>query len=194
MLFGLGYGVASLSCTLPIFLVVAGAALTGSGLAVPLTFAAYALGMGTILTALAVAVALSRTGVANGVRRLRPHFTRLSGVLLVAAGAYVVYYWTIELASPTGTGGASKPIRIGTQISTAAQAWLSGQTGKTVSAALAGLLAVLAVAILARAARRRALGRTSSDHADLVRPTPPSLGAGMLRASDGSGSSAARDS
>src|SRR5262249_24974893 len=54
VLFGLGYGVASLSCALPIFLVVAGTAVTGSVLAAPLTFAAYALGMGTILTALAV--------------------------------------------------------------------------------------------------------------------------------------------
>ncbi len=181
VLFGLGYGVASLSCTLPIFLVVAGTALTGSAPAAPLTFAAYALGMGTILTALAVAVALSRDGVAKGVRRLRPHASRLSGALLIAAGAYVVYYWAFELASPTGSGSGSKPIRIATQISTSVQAWLSGHTGKTVSAILAGLLAALAVAILARAARRRALRRTSSDHADLVRPTPPSLGAAMLR-------------
>jgi len=128
-----------------------------------------------------VAVALSRDGVANGVRRLRPHVSRLSGALLIAAGAYVVYYWAFELASPTGSGSGSKPIRIGTQISTSVQAWLSGHTGKTVSASLAGLLAALAVAILARAARRRALRRTSSDHADLVRPTPPSLAAAMLR-------------
>lgn len=160
VLFGLGYGVASLSCTLPIFLVVAGTALSGSVLAAPLTFAAYALGMGTILTALAVAAALSRNGVANGLRRLLPHFTRLSGALLVAAGAYVVYYWTIELASPTGTSGASKPIRIGTEISTSAQAWLSGQAGKTLAATLAGVLAVLAVATLVRAVRRGALERT----------------------------------
>ncbi len=178
VLFGLGYGIASLSCTLPIFLVVAGTALTGSVLVGALTFAAYALGMGTILTALAVAVALSRSGVAAVVRGLLPHFTRLSGALLLAAGAYVVYYWAFELASPTGSGGPSKPIRIGTQISTTVQAWLSGQTGKTVSATLAGLLAALAAAMLARAARRRTLRQTSNARPDSPRPKPPPLSAG----------------
>jgi len=177
VLFGLGYGIASLSCTLPIFLVVAGTALAGSALAGALTFVAYALGMGTILTALAVAAALSRTGVAAAVRRLLPHFNRLSGALLVAAGAYVVYYWTIVLASPTGTGSGSKPIRIGTQISITVQAWLSGQTGKTVSATLAGLLVALAAATLVRAARHRALKRASSAGADSALPKPPTLGA-----------------
>jgi len=176
VLFGLGYGVASLSCTLPIFLVVAGTAVTGSVFAAPLTFAAYALGMGTILTALAVAAALSRDRVANGIRRLLPHFTRLSGALLIAAGAYVSYYWAFELASPTGSGSGSKPIRIGTQLSTTVQAWLSGGTGKTVSASLAGVLAALAVITLARTVRRRP-GRTSSARADSARPTAPPPGA-----------------
>ena len=161
VLFGLGYGVASLSCTLPIFLVVAGTAVTGSALAAPLTFAAYALGMGTILTALAVAAGLSRNGVTKGVRRLAPHFTRLSGALLVAAGAYVVYYWAFELTTPSGSGSGSKPVRIGTHISTTVQAWLSGEFGKTVSATLAGVLALLAATTLALVARRRAAKRTS---------------------------------
>src|SRR5262249_43315675 len=122
VLFGLGYGVASLSCALPVFLVVAGRAGTGSVLAAPLTFAAYALGMGTILTALAVAAALSRDRVANSIRRLLPHFTRLSGALLIAAGAYVTYYWAFELASPNGRGSGSKPIRFRTPLSTTVQA------------------------------------------------------------------------
>jgi len=161
VLFGLGYGIASLSCTLPIFLVVAGTALTGSALAGVLTFAAYALGMGTILTVLAVGAALSRSGVAAGGRRLLPHFTRLSGALLVAAGAYVVYYWAFELTTPSGSGSGSKPVRIGTHISTTVQAWLSGEFGKTVSATLAGVLALLAATTLALVARRRAAKRTS---------------------------------
>jgi len=177
VLFGLGYGVASLSCTLPIFLVVAGTASTGSVPVGALTFAAYALGMGTILTALAVASAISRAGVATAVRRLVPHFTRLSGALLVAAGAYVVYYWAFELASPTGTGSGSKPIRVATHLSTAAQAWLSGQTGKTVSATLAALLVTLAAATLVRAARRRALKRVRSAGVDSALPKLATLGA-----------------
>ncbi len=176
VLFGLGYGVASLSCTLPIFLVVAGTAVTGSVLAAPLTFGAYALGMGTILTALAVAAAFSRERVAKGVRRLLPYFTRLSGALLIAAGAYVAYYWAFELASPTGSGAGSKPIRIGTQLSSSVQAWLSGETGKAVTTSLAGVLAALALATVARFARRRHK-RARGARADSEPPTAAPLGA-----------------
>ena len=89
-LFGVGYGVASLGCTLPIFLAVVGAAAGGSTLIV---FAAYGIGMGLVVTALAVAAALLRDGVARGLRRLLPHLRWVSGLLLAAAGAYLAYYW-----------------------------------------------------------------------------------------------------
>ncbi len=61
VLFGIGYGTASLSCTLPIFLAATGSAVTGSLAGSALSFLAYAAGMGTILTALAIAAALSPT-------------------------------------------------------------------------------------------------------------------------------------
>ncbi len=49
-LFGIGYAVASLGCTLPIFLVVVGGALSSDGLVPALaTFVSYALGMGAVL-------------------------------------------------------------------------------------------------------------------------------------------------
>jgi cytochrome c biogenesis protein CcdA len=91
LLFGAGYGVASLGCTLPIFLAVVGAA-AGSGSTL-LVFAAYGAGMALVVTALAVAAALLREGLARGLRRLLPHMNRISGVLLVAAGGYLAYYW-----------------------------------------------------------------------------------------------------
>jgi len=91
LLFGAGYGVASLGCTLPIFLAVVGAA-AGSGSTL-LVFAAYGAGMALVVTALAVAAALLREGLARGLRRLLPHMNRISGVLLVAAGSYLAYYW-----------------------------------------------------------------------------------------------------
>ncbi|MBD0338451.1 MAG: cytochrome c biogenesis protein CcdA [Thermoleophilia bacterium] len=91
LLFGVGYGVASLGCTLPIFLAVVGAA-AGSGSTL-VVFAAYGAGMALVVTALAVAAALLRDGVARGLRRLLPHMGMISGLLLVAAGAYLAYYW-----------------------------------------------------------------------------------------------------
>lgn len=143
-LFGVGYGTASLSCTLPIFLAVIGAGITGTIASSVLGFAAYSAGMGTMLTALAVASAVSYGGFAATIRRLLPHVTRLSGVLLLAAGAYVVYYWTFSLlpGSATRRTGA-KPIEVGTELSKTLQAWLSGGVGRTVSILLGAAVAVL---------------------------------------------------
>ena len=53
-LFGLGYGTASLSCTLPIFLSVTAVAVTDGMIVSILSFVAFGLGMGTILMAIAV--------------------------------------------------------------------------------------------------------------------------------------------
>lgn len=93
ILFGVGYGIASLGCTLPLFLALVGASLgteSGSSLVI---FAAYGLGMALVLTALAVAAALARQGLATSMRRLLPHMNRISGVLLLTAGMYMSYYW-----------------------------------------------------------------------------------------------------
>jgi cytochrome c biogenesis protein CcdA len=89
-LFGVGYGAASLGCTLPIFLALVGASL---GAAKVTIFAAYAAGMTLVLMALAVAVAFTRQGIARFLRRLLPHINRLAGLLLAVSGGYLVYYW-----------------------------------------------------------------------------------------------------
>jgi cytochrome c-type biogenesis protein len=88
--FGVGYGAASLGCTLPIFLALVGASLGAAKLTI---FTAYAAGMMLVLMALAVAVAFTRQGIARFLRRLLPHIGRLAGLLLLASGGYLVYYW-----------------------------------------------------------------------------------------------------
>src|SRR5207253_2456861 len=151
VLFGIGYGTASLSCTLPIFLSATGSAVTRSLAASALSFLAYAAGMGTILTALAVAAALSQQGLARALRRLVPYVNRVSGALLLAAGAYVVYYWAFFLlpGSDTRSSGRSVLDR-GELFSSRAATWLGSQTGKTAATVLLSTLAVLAVWALAR--------------------------------------------
>jgi cytochrome c biogenesis protein CcdA len=58
-LFGIGYGLASLGCTLPIFLVVVGSAIQSQGFSNGLfQFFSYALGMGAVLTSLALSLAV----------------------------------------------------------------------------------------------------------------------------------------
>jgi cytochrome c-type biogenesis protein len=92
-LFGIGYAVASLSCTLPIFLVVVGSALAAGGiLAAFALFVSYALGMGAVLGAVALATALAKGIVVRWLLAVTPYVERLGALLLIAAGAYLVYY------------------------------------------------------------------------------------------------------
>jgi cytochrome c-type biogenesis protein len=159
VLFGVGYGTASLSCTLPIFLAATGNAVTGSLGGSALSFLAYAAGMGTILTALAVAAALSQQGLARALGRLVPYVNRLSGALLLLAGAYVVYYWTFFLlpGSDTRSGNRSLIDR-GESLSGQAATWLGSGSGQTVASVVLGTIAALTVWALWRWLSQRTAG------------------------------------
>ena len=92
--FGLGYGIASLGCTLPVFLAVVGASLatqgTGSALIV---LAAYGVGMAIMLILFSTGAALVRDGLVRGVRKVMPYMHRITGTMLTLAGVYLTYYW-----------------------------------------------------------------------------------------------------
>ena len=93
-LFGVAYGVASLACTLPVFLAVIGGVLvTGGFLEGIVVFTSYALGMGAVLAAVVIGAALFRNAVEGFLKRLLPYVHRVSATLLVGAGGYLVYYW-----------------------------------------------------------------------------------------------------
>lgn len=92
--FGLGYGLASLSCTFPVFLAVVGAgAVAGGFTAAMAVFVSYALGKGLLLTAVTMMTVAGGVGLANRVKRLTPYVYKGSAVLMIAAGAYIAYYF-----------------------------------------------------------------------------------------------------
>jgi cytochrome c biogenesis protein CcdA len=90
--YGIAYALASLGCTLPVFLIVVGAALTAGPLGSLLLFVAYSLGMGLVLTAVALGAALFRGIVGTTLRRTLPYVQQVSALLLVVAGGYLL--WT----------------------------------------------------------------------------------------------------
>jgi hypothetical protein len=96
--YGVGYAIASLSCTIGPFLVATEASFRGGsvlgGLAV---YLAYAAGISLVVGVLAVAVALARSGLIDRTRRILPYVNRISGGLLVAVGLYVGYYGLYEV-------------------------------------------------------------------------------------------------
>jgi cytochrome c-type biogenesis protein len=109
--YGVAFAIASLSCTIGPFLATTGIALRGGDTLSGLTaFVAYAIGMGLVVTVLALAAALASTAVATGIRRILPHVPKIGGVLLLVTGAYVGYYGYYELRLFHGNGQADDPI------------------------------------------------------------------------------------
>jgi cytochrome c biogenesis protein CcdA len=92
--YGAAYGLASLGCTLPVFLGVVGTSLQLHGLASAIgQFMLFGIGMGVVLTACTIATAWIGDGLIKRARALGPHIGWLSAVVLWIAGAYVLYYW-----------------------------------------------------------------------------------------------------
>ena len=107
--YGIGYAIASLSCTIGPFLAVTGSsARSGSALGAVGVYAAYAAGFGLVVGVLAVAVAAASSAVVDRMRRMLPFVNRISGAILMAVGAYVAYYgwFEVRLFSGDAAGAA----------------------------------------------------------------------------------------
>ena len=93
-LFGVSYGLVSLGCTIGPFLVAVSGSVSNADVAGASfwAFIAYALGMGSVILFLTMALAAGRRGVASKMRSLLPVINRVSGVLLVLAGVYLAFY------------------------------------------------------------------------------------------------------
>ncbi|MFD4640027.1 cytochrome c biogenesis CcdA family protein [Lentzea sp. NPDC058436] len=100
--YGVAFAIASLSCAVGPFLAVVGASLQTGVMA----FLAYALGMGLVVTVLAVAGA----SLAPRLRKVLPHVGRIGGAVLIAVGAYVTYYGVYELRLFLADGSAADPV------------------------------------------------------------------------------------
>lgn len=116
--YGVAYAVGSLSCTLPIFLLVVGSGLAaGSVVGTVGVFLSYGLGMSTILMLLCLGTAGFREVLVRRIRRLFPYLERISGGLLILGGGYIAYYWISLLSG----GGKSGPIRFMQEVQRRAQ-------------------------------------------------------------------------
>lgn len=147
-LFGIAYAIGSLSCTLPIFLVMVGSALaTGSALGTLASFLAYGLGMSTVLMLLCLGTAGFREVVLRALRPLFPHMGRISGALLVLGGGYVVYYW----ASLLGGNDDGPAIRFVQDLQRGAQDLVTRPSAAVWLAAGVALLVAALLALVLRA-------------------------------------------
>ncbi len=92
-LYGMAYGFASLSCTLPIFLVVIGSSLaTGTPGEAAIMFGSFAAGMAIVLMGVVISIALVKGAIVQQVQAVLPYVHRIGAGLLVVAGLYLIWY------------------------------------------------------------------------------------------------------
>lgn len=92
-LFGIGYSIASLSCTLPLFLLIVFQSLSTGGIKEgSIVFMAYALGMGSIMMALSIAISASNQTFIKWLRKIAPKMNIVTSIVLMLAGSYLIYY------------------------------------------------------------------------------------------------------
>lgn len=109
--YGVGYAIASLSCTIGPFLAVTGSSLRrGSPAQGVLVYLAYAAGIALVVGVLAVAVALASSSLVDRMRTVLPYVSRISGLILIVVGLYVGYYGFYEIRLFSANGSADDPV------------------------------------------------------------------------------------
>jgi len=96
-LFGISYAIASLSCTLPIFLgLISSSLATGGVVEATGQFLAYALGMTFVITVLTIGIAVFKGAMVSQIRRIMPYVHPISAGMLILVGGYLIFYWLTE--------------------------------------------------------------------------------------------------
>lgn len=154
--YGVGYAVASLSCTAGPFLAVTGASLRGGSLLGSMgVYAAYAAGLTTVVGVLAVAVAVARTAAVDRARGMLKHISRFGGAILVVVGLYVAYYGWFEIRLLDSEAGLRDPvIDMAAQIQARLAGWVYANGPRPWLAVAAMIIGVAVVSAVIRRRRR----------------------------------------
>ncbi len=157
--YGVGYAIASLSCTFAPFLAVLSTTFKhGSALNGVLGFLAYAAGMTITVGVAALAVALAGSAAGGVVRRILPYVGRIAGVVVLLTGLYVAYYGYFEIRLYFTNASPNDPI---VEAAGSVQSWLESQVDTLGVWPLAIAIIVLAaIAVGWRTLARRRVPRS----------------------------------
>ena len=94
--FGIAYAIGALGCLFPLFLVVATQALSAPSVLLGGSyFFAYFLGISLMMITAILLSTFAKDLFMKYLRKILPHMEMITGVLLILAGAYVIYYQMI---------------------------------------------------------------------------------------------------
>ena len=93
-LFGVAYAVASIGCTIGLFLSAILGSFTRHGVVSgAISIALYGVGMGMLVTALTVTLAVAKTGLLDRLRSGMRHAHTVAAVIVILTGMYLAWYW-----------------------------------------------------------------------------------------------------
>jgi cytochrome c biogenesis protein CcdA len=100
--YGVAYAVASIGCTIGLFLPTLFATRRDGVVAGVANVAAYGLGMALLVTALTVSLAVANTGLLRVLRGGMQYVDRIAAVFVLLSGLYLVYYfWVVDINEDT---------------------------------------------------------------------------------------------
>ncbi|MEO9886223.1 MAG: cytochrome c biogenesis protein CcdA [Balneola sp.] len=95
-MFGVAYAIGALGCLFPLFLIVATQALAAPSLLLGGSYIfAYFLGISLMMITAILLSTFARNLFMKYLRKILPHMDLITGILLVFAGGYVIYYQMI---------------------------------------------------------------------------------------------------
>lgn len=152
-MFGVSYAVASLSCTLPVFLVVVAGAIPQLGfIAGVATFLVYGIGMSTLLLVVTLALAVGKGAVVGWLRRSSQYVNRIAGGILILAGIYIVVFWISTL-----TGDGTSPLAAVVWVERLSSTVTNVVADRALSLGVASAVLLTAATVTAVWRRRRAV-------------------------------------
>lgn len=144
--FGVSYAVASLGCSLALFIGYSLSTAKTHGLASAfVSFLMYSLGFGLVLTVLTVSLALAQGWFLRGLRKVMQYIDRASAVLMILAGLYLAWYGYTEIR-----GTASTITLKATTWTGQAQTWIQDQGLKFALVLGVVVLAAMVAVVLRR--------------------------------------------
>ena len=90
---GVMYGIAALSCTLPLFLAALIPVLGGGWTSVVRLIASFGGGTAVILVGFGLATLFVRDGLLRAIRTVGPSLNPALGLVIVGGGGYLLWYW-----------------------------------------------------------------------------------------------------
>lgn len=94
-LFGVAYAIGALGCLFPLFLIVATQALAAPTIWEGSSYIlAYFFGMSGMMILTILLAVFAKEFLMKNLRKILPYMERITGVLLILAGVYIIYYQT----------------------------------------------------------------------------------------------------